>query len=144
MKALSIAPDYAMWILVEDKTIECRTWKTNYRGDILICSTAQKWEGTIPGHALCVVELYDVVPFRKEHLEGACMDEMPSKDSYAWMLRNVRWIKPFPVKGKLSLWECDHPVEIPGVESWSEKEQDDFANEYIVPLIIPLKKSKDR
>ena len=40
MKALSIIPWYAMDILEGYKTVECRTWKTNYRGPILICSSS--------------------------------------------------------------------------------------------------------
>ena len=98
MKALSIHPYYADKILYREKTIECRSWKTSYRGDILICSTAKKVEGTIPGHALCVAELVDVVPFDESHLDDACMDEVPY-DAYAWILDNFRIIKPIPVKG---------------------------------------------
>lgn len=37
MKALSIHPYYAIGIVTGDKTI-VRTWSTDYRGDILICS----------------------------------------------------------------------------------------------------------
>ena len=33
------------------------------------------------------------------------------KGYYAWILKNPRPIVPFPMKGKLSLWECDHAVE---------------------------------
>lgn len=110
LKALSIHPYYADKILYGEKTIECRTWKTDYRGDILICSTAKKVEGTIPSHALCVVELVDIKPFDRTHLEGACMDVVPY-DSYAWILDNVRAIKPIPVKGKLSLWNFDGELE---------------------------------
>lgn len=63
MKALSIHPVYAGLIWAGDKTIECRSWRTDYRGDLLICSTAKKIKDTIPGHALCVVTLADIVPF---------------------------------------------------------------------------------
>ena len=46
----------------------------------------------------------------KTILEGACMDVVPY-DSYAWILDNVRAIKPIPVKGKLSLWNFDGELE---------------------------------
>ena len=49
MKALSIQNPYAHIILCGEKTIENRTWKTKYRGDLLICSSASpKIENTIP------------------------------------------------------------------------------------------------
>ena len=106
MKALSIHPYFALQIFFLEKTVECRSWTTKYRGDILICSTAKKFKETIPGHALCVVTLKDIVPMKKEHLEAACMyEDEYSADTYAWILDNVRVIEPFAVKGKLSLWE---------------------------------------
>lgn len=125
MKALSIHPIFATLILFGDKTIECRTWKTDYRGDILICSTAHKIKDTIPGHALCVATLTDVVPFTREHLKAAAMSSSEfSSDCYAWLLDNVRLIKPFAIKGKLSLWNCDHDVEvIDGIKEPGEWEE---------------------
>ena len=132
MKALSIHPAYAMDIFFLMKTVECRTWTTKYRGDILICSTAKKFKDTIPGHALCVVSLKDIVPMERKHLKDAEMaPEEYNPDSYAWLLENVRIIKPFPVKGKLSLWECDHEIEyVEGVNESEEKNDRIFAEIY--------------
>lgn len=42
MKALSLNADFAMLVLLGEKTIECRTWRTNYRCDILICANSKK------------------------------------------------------------------------------------------------------
>lgn len=136
MKALSIHPYFAMQIFFLEKTIENRTWTTNYRGDLLICSTAKMYKGTIPSHALCVVTLKDVVPMKHEHLKAAQMyEEEYNPDSYAWILENVRIIKPFSVKGKLSLWECDHEIEfIEGVNQ-SDEENDRIFAEYYEPLM---------
>lgn len=106
MKALSIHPYYALMIAEGFKTIECRTWKTNYRGDIVICSTAKKYRGTIPSHALCVAKLVDIVPFERKHMEEAMMDTV-DYDSYAWILEDVRYIEPVYVKGRLGLWNFD-------------------------------------
>ena len=39
MKALSIKEPWATLILEGKKTIETRTWKTNYRGEILLCAS---------------------------------------------------------------------------------------------------------
>lgn len=39
MKALSIIQPWATWIANGHKSIECRTWKTPYRGRLLIVSS---------------------------------------------------------------------------------------------------------
>ena len=136
MKALSINPVYACSIWVGLKTVEVRTWKTDYRGELLICSTAKMIKDTIPGHALCVVDLVDVVPFTKDHLQAACMDKRNFKPGlYAWLLDNVRIIRPIPLKGKLSLWEYDGEIEyLPEPES--EEEDDKMYHEIWEPLYI--------
>lgn len=133
MKALSIHPVYAMCIVTGQKTVECRSWTTNYRGDILICSTAKKEKGTIPGHALGVVTLKDIVQFQRKHLKGPMMDEYSPED-YAWILTNPRVIKPFPVKGKLSLWTCEHEIEYLPVPK-NEKEDEELGRIYWDPII---------
>lgn len=143
MKALSIHPYFACAISEGAKSIECRTWKTDYRGDIVICSTAKKYHGTIPSHALSVVELVDIVPFEKKHLKAALMrpDEY-RPGMYAWILRNNRLIVPQPVKGKLSLWNYDGPIEYIPPEEWIVKPGDDpetkkaWYDQYWKPLII--------
>ena len=75
MKALSIHPYYAMAIVSGQKTIEIRSWETSYRGDILICSTAKKQRGTIPGHALGVVTLEDIRRFEKKDFKATLLQK---------------------------------------------------------------------
>nr|DAV56261.1 MAG TPA: ASCH domain protein [Caudoviricetes sp.] len=104
MKAISLHPYWAMAVLAEEKTIECRSWTTSHRGKMLICSTAHKEPGTIPGHALAVVDLVDVVPFEPEHLEAACMESMPDRDCYAWVFGEVWAVEPFRVRGQQRLY----------------------------------------
>ena len=136
MKALSIHPAYAGLIWVGEKTIECRSWRTDYRGDLLICSTAKKIKDTIPGHALCVVTLADIVPFQKKHLKAACMtkeDYMPGL--YAWILKDVRTIRPIPVKGRLSPWNYDGEIEYlpePETDEEDERQYHEFYEKIIV------------
>ena len=128
MKALSIHPYYAIGIVKGDKTIEVRTWSTDYRGDILICSTAKKIHGLIPSHALGVVELVDIVRFDPNMCRAAVMDKKDFQyGQYAWKLANPRIIKPFFVKGKLSLWNYDGAIEYADLtpleedpEKWNE------------------------
>lgn len=107
VKAISILPEYAADIFDGLKTIEWRSWKTDYRGDLLICASTRKQKGCISGYALCMVELFDVVPFTRKHLNSALMDSVPEPAGYAWLLKNVRLIKPFPYKGKLHLYDVD-------------------------------------
>ena len=127
MKALSIHPYYAMAIAAGAKEIEVRSWKTDFRGDVLICSTAKKYHDTIPSHALAVATIKDVIPFEKKHLEKALMlnkDYVPGL--FAWVLENNRIIEPFPIKGKLSLWNFDEEEKIKYIppEKWMSKYTD--------------------
>ena len=90
-------------------------------------------KGTIPGQALGVVTLKDIVPFQRKHLKGAMMDEFSPED-YAWILTNPRVIKPYPVKGKLSLWTCEHEIEYLPVPK-NEKEDEELGRIYWDPII---------
>lgn len=134
MKALSIHPEYAMNIVKGLKTVEIRGWTTRYRGDLLICATAKNGRGLVSGHALGIVNLSDIVPMDRSHARAAMVDPGESWfDCYAWILENPRPIKPFPIKGKLSLWTCDHeiemlpaPAEPHALRSYCEKYWDDF------------------
>ena len=105
MKALSVRPWWATAILHGAKTVECRTWRTSHRGDLLICSSARKEPGGIPGHALCIVSLESIAPLTKDDLDDACLDGMPDKPCYAWRLGNLRYVEPFPVKGRLNIFD---------------------------------------
>lgn len=139
MKAISIRNPYAHFIMCGEKTIECRTWQTNYRGDLLICSSANpKIKNTINGHALCIVTLESVEPFTKEHLDVACMGDTPEEKSFAWQFTNMRLIKPFPVKGKLNLFEVDDSlieVVCHGDEDMPEEKAAAIYKEYIEPYL---------
>lgn len=139
MKAISIRNPYAHFIMCGEKTIECRSWQTDYRGDILICSSANpKIKNTICGHALCIVRLDGIEPFTKDYLHDACMSEVPASKTYAWHLSNLRIIKPFPVKGKLNFFNVDDDlIEIidNGDDSLTEEEAQENYEKYIEPLL---------
>lgn len=136
MKALSVRPEPAFLILCGDKTVECRSWKTDYRGDILICSTQNIVYDTIPGHALCVARLVDVVPFKREHCEKAYMPRSAFKPGlFAWLLDDIRAIEPVPVKGKLSLWEYSPAVKIVGRIN-ADDDNDPIWIKYYEPLVV--------
>lgn len=95
MKALSLHPKWATKIATGEKPEEYRTWKTPYRGDLLNCASSYNDGWAYPkGHALCIVNLYDI----------KWSDE---NDCYAWQLKDIRPVVPFPVKGKLHLYDVD-------------------------------------
>lgn len=140
MKALSVRPEWAMPILQGLKTVECRSWKTDHRGDLLICSSSRKESGTIAGHALCVVNLAKIEQFEQKHLEPAGMQgfdlEYPS-DSYAWVFNALYFIRPFEVKGKLRLFDIDDALIEYQAEDCSAYE---WLKRYYEPLIYYSKK----
>ncbi|MBI5727556.1 MAG: ASCH domain-containing protein [Ignavibacteriales bacterium] len=124
MKALCVKEPWASLIMEGRKTIETRTRNIKYRADILIVASkkpvslhdlwfndslkvlhALQLPDYLLGHALCVAELYDCRRMVKDHVEFALC---PVYDgAYSWFLRNVRKIKPFPLKGKLGLFDVD-------------------------------------
>lgn len=136
MKAISIKPHFAHQILCGTKTTEYRTWQTKHRGDLLICSSASpKEKGTISGHALIVCRLAAVEPLSKRELKQIGIDEQPEKPIYGWRLTDFRTIKPFPVKGKLNLFNVDDKlIEYIDEEHMTGKELDETFNRYFKPL----------
>lgn len=104
MKAISIRQPYAHDIMCGLKTIEYRTWQTKYRGDLLICaSQLPKVKNTISGHALCIVNLKDCAKITLDNYKEYGVDRADVDGKlYAWLLDDVRIIKPVPVKGKLN------------------------------------------
>lgn len=138
MKALSIHPQFAMLIFAGYKTVEIRTWTTNYRGDLLICSTQHKIKDTIPGHAVCVVTLEDVVPFAQKHVQPSHVQPQSIKNFeglYAWEISNVRYIRPIPLKGKLGLWNYDGEIEYLQ-EPETDEEDEKMYHEIFEPLFV--------
>lgn len=106
MKCLSVKNPYAGWIADGSKTIELRSWRTHYRGPVIICASARGEtinHGMPDGVARCIVTLSEVRPFLKS-------DTGPAKNAwrsglYAWILTNRRPLPPVPVKGRLSLFD---------------------------------------
>lgn len=126
MKALSVTQPWAHLILEGRKTIETRMWDTAFRGDLLVCATREKsgivrntaeefgipFASLVFGHALCVVEVHRVRPMtRLDEAEALCERE---QGRYSWLLRNVRRVDPFPVKGRLGLFDVDFQIPTSG------------------------------
>lgn len=121
MKTLTIKEPYATLIINGIKKYEFRTWKTNYRGKLLIHAglstdnTRMKELSTYNlkynnGNILGEVTLVDCI------LVDELMDALLNKENplvygkdhvgiYAWKLSDpIIYDNPIPVKGKLGLW----------------------------------------
>lgn len=144
MKAISIRNPWAHEILCELKKYEYRTWSTNYRGPLLICSSATpKIEDTIPGHALVVATLEDVTLVNSKNFIEFDLDAPPEGKLYAWHLTDTKAIKPFPVKGKLNFYNVDDElIEYIEEGDLSEEEALEIYSKYYEPLLYRSKRKK--
>jgi len=116
MKALSIKQPYADLIAKRIKTLEVRSWRTNYRGPLVIVSSKQpdrlmlkKYhaEGANNGVTIALVKLVGVREGRRKDKKAACVN--PS-GKYVWELKMVRKLLPVPVKGRLGLYDLSGTV----------------------------------
>ena len=114
-KALSVRQPWAELVARGDKTVEVRSWGTDYRGPLVICSAAA-WHATgvrqhgelgARGVSVCVVDLVDVRPLTLRDGQ-ATLGYDPEGDVerglLGWVLARPRRLPPIPVKGKLSLF----------------------------------------
>jgi len=114
MRAITLYQPWATWIADGDKRYETRSWRTDYRGEILI--HAGKFDKFLPinhdyplGAVLAIATLAHIYP-----TEGVAVDEVErsrgdwSRDRFAWLFRNVRPLaEPVPCRGKQGLWTPD-------------------------------------
>lgn len=128
MKAITIKQPFASLIAEGIKKYEFRTWKTNYRGKILIHAgkgihkdALKKYENLNleypSGAIIAVADLTDCI-FIDEKLRNILQRENPivyssiikDKDwkGYGFKLENVKKISPIDINGKLSLWDYDY------------------------------------
>lgn len=125
VKALTIREPWASLIVNGYKEYEFRSWKTNYRGKILIHAgigsdkeyldrfkeyDLEYGKGEIIGEA----ELVDCIKVSDEfqkvlnNKNRLVYGSNNYDQKYAWKLINIKkYDKRIPVKGKLSLWEYD-------------------------------------
>jgi hypothetical protein len=108
-KALAVKQPFASLIACGKKRIEYRSWKTNYRGELVIVASSQpnREEGArypkLPQPTSCLVALVDLVQITGD--EG----------DYEWHLRNARPLKNTPYKRSRVMTfdlEPDVPVEL--------------------------------
>ena len=125
MKVLTIKEPWASLIIEGYKNYEFRSWKTNYRGKILIHAglniekdnlvkfkdydiNIQK--GKIIGEAMLTDCIKVTEDFQKELLkkDKIVYGQSDHASDYAWKLENViKYEEPISVKGKLGLWNYE-------------------------------------
>lgn len=104
MKALSIKEPYASMIYNGKKTIETRTWKTKYRGKLLLCAS-KKPHTTLSGNAFAIAELVDCRPMTEQDEKAACCELYDG--AFSWVLKNIGNVEPFPIQGQLGLFDVN-------------------------------------
>ena len=129
MKTLTIKQPFATLIVEGLKEYEFRTWKTNYRGEILIHAgkavdkkAMKKYEylgleypkGCIIGKATitdCIKIDDNARKILKEKNSIIYSNIIDNKDwnGYGFKLENVEKLENIEVCGKLSFWEFDYP-----------------------------------
>jgi len=122
MKCLSLRQPYAALIVTGIKTIETRTWRTNYRGKILIHAAqktieiSNKYNRLIQdideeilsakGKIIGSVEIKDCRTLLQKDKKSALVEDIENK--YAWILENPKLFKKYIArKGQLSLFNVD-------------------------------------
>lgn len=131
MKALSVRQPWAHLIASGEKTIEVRSWQTNYRGKLLICSSsaeknyffevageyAKNGEELLLmpyGVTFCTVDLIDVRPLAEADRDAAFLEDGDDiADQYAWVLENPTPVRFNKVFGKLRLFEVEDELIVP-------------------------------
>lgn len=139
MKAISLWQPWASAMAYGTKRNETRSWPTEYRGDLVICSAKRKptlqecgdaetfkFALTAPfGFALCIVELFECVPTdyfmlkadrAKLPLRTISIQEWElgnyAQGRFAWLTRNLRKFKePVPVTGQQGFFNLPPDVE---------------------------------
>jgi hypothetical protein len=112
MKCISVKSPWWEKILSGEKTIEVRSWDTRYRGDLLICSTANPKAGKDGvderfkvGRTICVAKLIAVRRYKPGDYEKSGKVLFDGSGQYAWVLANVRPVVRYAVKGQQRVFE---------------------------------------
>ena len=129
MKALTIKEPWASLIIEGYKKYEFRSWKTKYRGKILVHAGLSIEKDMLkrfndykidvkPGYIIGEVTITDCIlvdeKFNKElrDIDPVVYGRSNHVENYAWKIENViKYDNPIPCKGKLGLWNYEENVE---------------------------------
>lgn len=128
MKVITIKQPWATLIAEGYKEYEFRTWKTKYRGEILIHAgkgvdkkamerfkhlNLEYPKGQIIAKAkltdcIYVDEEFSQKMYKIDPIVYKGLIDKENWDGYGFKLENVKKIKPISINGKLSLWDYDY------------------------------------
>lgn len=129
MKALTIKEPWASLIIEGYKKYEFRSWKTKYRGKILVHAGLSVEKDMLkrfkdykidvkPGYIIGEVTITDCIlvdeKFNKElrSIDSIVYGRSNHVENYAWKIENViKYDNPIPCKGKLGIWNYEENVE---------------------------------
>lgn len=128
MKIITIKQPFATLIAEGLKEYEFRTWKTNYRGELLIHAgksldknAMKKFEQyNLDYPSGCIIAKVNLCDCIKIDEKVRKMLEQKNSLVYSNIIKNTEWkgfgfklinvekINPIPINGKLSLWDYDY------------------------------------
>jgi len=123
-RALTVREPWCTLIAWGAKRIETRTWRTRYRGPLLLCAGKTVEEDLVatlveaeqlpypvmPGHALATANL---VACRQGRAADQRLAMCTATDLWAWVLEDVVPCRPFKVRGQPGLFDIDcDPVPV--------------------------------
>lgn len=130
MKVLSIKEPFASLIKERIKTVETRSWKTKYRGEIYIHASLKKINikderikkllELLPnkdmqyGHIICKCNLIDCIYMDEDYVNNIKKNKQEylcghyEVGRYGWVLELIEVLKePIPAKGHLGIWNYE-------------------------------------
>ena len=130
MKVITVKQPWATLIAKGYKEYEFRTWKTKYRGDILIHAGKGIDKKAMErfnhlnleypvGKIIAQATITDCVHvdkkfaqklYKKDPIVYRGLVSKDNWDGYAFKLENIKEVSPVEVDGKLSLWDYDYEV----------------------------------
>ena len=132
MKVITIKQPFASLIIAGLKEYEFRTWKTNYRGPILIHAgkgidknAMKKYEQFhleyLTGYILGIADLTDCIKIdeeaktmlkKKKSIVYENQINNKEKNYYGFKLENIQTIEPIYINGQLGLWNYNDKIKI--------------------------------
>ena len=128
MKAITIKQPFASLIIEGYKEYEFRTWKTKFRGDILIHAgkgvdkkAMEKYKHLVSdfpsGCMLGIVSITDCIKIDDEAREmlkdNIVYDNVVNNkdwEGFGFKIENIRKVENTPANGKLSLWDFEGEI----------------------------------